>query len=444
MRRVKKEIDMNAHIENLKYEIIMENGNAVANISFTNLGYGDITAIKFNACGYNSFGDVVPVREKDKFFLVIQDIIIRKNQSVTNLKAKLPNPDMKKLDLEESQICYGDGSVISYEGNNRCIFELEEFDDQEQLSALHKLYDQNAKYRIREYEQGWICSCGRFNEHEKEECSLCGKNKIYTAQICSEDGLQKLVEDYKISEEKDREAREAEKKRKEKEAKKRNAIIGIAVIICIILIVPIQHGLKMGQRTTFDSEEEMKQAIQGTYTYYSESGSATRQLIISGDTCTKIWKDIDTIEMEITEWNPKEGTFHVLDDIIVTKDGDLIMGDELYEKGGYMSMKSSSSSSSSSYESGYSVLDITDLSWNNNSTYNVLTGKVKNTGNKTYYFVTVKGSFKDSSGNVLDTDSTYAVGSEGLAPGESSSFRLSVDRDYSISDCSVQVLNYDN
>lgn len=32
----------------------------------------------------------------------------------------------------------------------------------------------------------------------------------------------------------------------------------------------------------------------------------------------------------------------------------------------------------------------------------VCVGKVKNTGTKTYYYVEVKGSFKDSSGNVLD------------------------------------------
>lgn len=111
-----------------------------------------------------------------------------------------------------------------------------------------------------------------------------------------------------------------------------------------------------------------------------------------------------------------------------------------------MSTKYDYSSSYTSYtsESGYSVLDIYDLKWDNNSSYNVCAGKVKNTGEKTYYYVKVKGSFKDSSGNVLDTDWTYAVGSEGLAPGESSSFRLSVDKDRDIINCSVSILDFDN
>lgn len=158
MKSVEKIIDINAHIQDLGCEISVDNGNAIAKISFTNLGYGDITAIKFNACGYNSFGDVVSVNGNEKFFLIIQDVTIPKNQYVSDLKAKLPNVDIKKLDLEECQICYADGSVLSYEGNNNLTFELEEFDNPEELRALHKLYDINATYNPKEFEQGWICT----------------------------------------------------------------------------------------------------------------------------------------------------------------------------------------------------------------------------------------------------------------------------------------------
>ena len=67
------------------------------------------------------------------------------------------------------------------------------------------------------------------------------------------------------------------------------------------------------------------------------------------------------------------------------------------------------------------------------------TGSVTNSGSKTYDFIKLKGSFKDSSGNVVDTDWTYAVGSEGLAPGDTVTFRMSVDKDYSIKSCSVSI-----
>ena len=58
-------------------------------------------------------------------------------------------------------------------------------------------------------------------------------------------------------------------------------------------------------------------------------------------------------------------------------------------------------------------------------------------------FVKVKGTFEDSSGTVVDTDWTYVVGSEGLAPGETKSYRLSVPKDYTIRSCTVSILDYD-
>ena len=96
-----------------------------------------------------------------------------------------------------------------------------------------------------------------------------------------------------------------------------------------------------------------------------------------------------------------------------------------------------------SYESADSVLQISDTKVSSNSSYTICTGTLKNTGKKTYKFVEVKGSFKDSSGNVLDTDWTYAVGSEGLSPGESTTFRMSIDKNFKVTSCSVSLLDYD-
>ena len=444
MKSVEKIIDINAHIQDLECEISVDNGNAIAKISFINLGYGDITAIKFNACGYNSFGDVVPVNGNGKFFLIIQDITIHKNQYVSDLKAKLPNAAIKKLDLEECQICYADGSVLSYEGDDSFIFELEEFDNPEELRALHKLYDINATYKPKDFEQGWICTCGRFNKHDKGVCSLCGKVKSDTLKVCLEESRKKLVEDYKISEENDKAIREEERKKQEKEKTKKNIKIWTGVIIAIIFCCLIGHSITMSKRTTYESVEEMKEALEGTYTAYSDyNGEASKQIIIKNGQYRYVYKSLETDEYYIDiEFYPSKGKIHTFEDLIVTRNGDLDDGDTIFKRGGYMSMDNNSSYGNG-YESGYTALDVIDLEWNNNSSYTVCTGKVKNTGNSTDYYVEVKGAFKDSSGNVLDTDWTYAVGSEGLAPGESSSFRLSVDKDSDIADCSVSILDFE-
>ncbi len=72
--------------------------------------------------------------------------------------------------------------------------------------------------------------------------------------------------------------------------------------------------------------------------------------------------------------------------------------------------------------------------------YAVCTGTLTNYNSEySFRFIKVKGAFKSSSGTVIDTDWTYAVGSEWLQPYESKTFRLSVPYDYSISTCAVTV-----
>lgn len=100
------------------------------------------------------------------------------------------------------------------------------------------------------------------------------------------------------------------------------------------------------------------------------------------------------------------------------------------------------SSSSSSTSSATLDLKFSNIKITHNSLYTVVTGTVTNRGSRSYKFVTVKGAFKNSSGTVLDTDSTYAVGSEGLSSGESTTFRMSIDKNYSVTKCDVSIISY--
>ena len=97
-----------------------------------------------------------------------------------------------------------------------------------------------------------------------------------------------------------------------------------------------------------------------------------------------------------------------------------------------------------SEENAEDALKFSNIKVTNNRSYTVCTGKITNNGEKTYTFVKVKGKFETSSGTVIDTDWTYAVGAEGLAPGESTTFKMSVDKNSSIAKCSVEILDYDN
>lgn len=440
MKSLKRTYDINAHIENVVCDIDVKDGLAIAKISFVNLGYGDITAIKFIARGYNSFGDLVLVNGKENFWLIIQDVLVKKNSSLSDVKVNLPNSDIRKVELEESQICFADGKITKKDNKKEIEVDLEQFNDEKLVYAFRRLYGSDMRFKVKELEEGWICSCGRYNSNDEKQCSFCNAEKNVLLYRCSDEGVQNsLIELQKKEDDEKKEAEQkAEKLVAEKKAKAKKTII--ASIIGILISIPLIYLCVMGQRTTFESEKQMQDAVKGTYTYYKD-GDAFRQMKISGNKMTITWKYSGEMDYTIKEWNPQKGTFYTYEKIVVMNNGNLKVDGEIYEKGGYMSQDSDFSYYD--YERGYDVLDIYDLEWDNNSSYNVCVGKVKNTGKETYYFVEVKGTFEDSAGNVLDTDWTYVVGSEGLEPGESASFRLSVDRDYNIDNCTVRILEFD-
>lgn len=448
MEKEKMRIDVNAHITNVSCQVLTEDGKSKAIITFDNLGYGEITAVKFNAKGYNAFGDIVAISGNETFLMIIQDISIDKNSTATNIKVSLPSNEIKKIELVENQICFADERVITYEGKREIEFDVEKFSFEEQenleLNALRDVFDSTVKYNLLETENGWICSCGRYNSPNAEKCSLCGHLLEEVKTNLSENGRKAAVEKKIALDEQRKIEAEKQTEEKKKTAKKKKIQIAIASVIALFFIIIIGRAVVMSGRTTYASESAMKEALQGTYTYYSSSGNATQQIVISGDKATYKRKYGDDTETEVRKWDYKNGKIHTFEDLIVTDRGYLKDGDKIYKKGGYMSSYSSySGTSGSSYESVYSALKISGVSVKSNSSYTVCTGTITNNGKKTYKFVKIKGAFKNSSGSTIDTDWTYAVGSEGLAPGESKTFRMSVSKNYSISKCSVSIYDYD-
>lgn len=108
----------------------------------------------------------------------------------------------------------------------------------------------------------------------------------------------------------------------------------------------------------------------------------------------------------------------------------------------YTHLPSTANNSYYTPEKAEDVLSFSDIKVSSNSSYTICTATMTNNGRKTYTFIEVKGKFENSSGTTLDTDWTYAVGSEGLAPGESATLRLSVKKNYDIEKCDLKILDY--
>lgn len=83
----------------------------------------------------------------------------------------------------------------------------------------------------------------------------------------------------------------------------------------------------------------------------------------------------------------------------------------------------------------------TEVHFESNSSYTVCAGTVTNKSDNVHRFIQVKGEFMDEGGNTIDTAWTYACGDEGLRPGESSKFTMSVARDSRITN--VRCYTYD-
>lgn len=92
-----------------------------------------------------------------------------------------------------------------------------------------------------------------------------------------------------------------------------------------------------------------------------------------------------------------------------------------------------------------SDLKLTNINLNKGKSYSnyyYASGSLTNYSSKTVKYVKVKVLFKNSYGKTIDTDWTYAVGSEGLAPYETIKWECSVKKDYNITNVSAEVVDF--
>ncbi|MCD7032865.1 FxLYD domain-containing protein [Metabacillus sp. GX 13764] len=89
-------------------------------------------------------------------------------------------------------------------------------------------------------------------------------------------------------------------------------------------------------------------------------------------------------------------------------------------------------------------LKVMDVNYTSSEGYNYVSGAVKNNGDNTYTYVKLKVSYMDESGNVLDTDFTYADDGEGIMPDEEKSYQFMTRKreDVKYSKCTVRIVDF--
>lgn len=81
-------------------------------------------------------------------------------------------------------------------------------------------------------------------------------------------------------------------------------------------------------------------------------------------------------------------------------------------------------------------------SCSNSGNYFTVEGYVTNLSNRVLSFIKIRGDFTDENFNVQDTDYTYAIGSEGLAPNSKKSYDIMVPYNQSITKCKTVIVDY--
>lgn len=446
MKEVRKTFDFNAHIGNLEGPVQVVNGQPQVSVSFTNLNYGTITGLKLRARAFNSFDEPIQFGGgRESFQILLQDLNVPPQTPYVGRPINLPHPDIRKLVLGEEAVSLSDGQILPYQGpflQEAAVPVLDPVNPAD-LELLNYLRIQHPKAHNLPLDLGddWLCSCSQLNPKAMDQCMACGSTRDRQMFHYSEpqltQGLEKMRQDQVR---KANEQAEAERLASAK-AKKRNLLIAATVVAFLMGAYFFNHFQEMKGRQTFTTVEEMKTYLEGFWSYKTEYGSVVSIEFTSDDKAKWSLGVGVPIDYNVT-YNPKQGEVKRGATELVLKDNRLIEGKNEYTRGKLASYElTSPTSKDSAYESAYTALSIYGFV-THNTVFKQYQGTIKNNGSKTYSFVEVKASFQSLTGDVLDTDWTYAVGSEGLAPGETKTFTMSVPLNKRIDKASVSILDY--
>lgn len=284
---VTKSVDMNANILYLKNEIVADTSKTQARIEFRNMAYGTITAVKFEAKGYNVFGDEIQIDGKPTFDIVVQDLAIAPKK-YAKIESILPSRDIRKLDLKLKQVYYANGKIIDALPEDNVTYQVEELNGekgQQEKEAKAFLEKKNIEAICfpKKYGRKWICICGYLNNNTDVTCKNCGCRQVDVFETCTEDAVYDTLriqhEQEKVRQEQEKARLEAERVKREEEQQKQaeqekkrkkkvflmrsSGIIAIClVVIAGVLMYRNKYGLSKEESLVYEIAESNYKKIE--------------------------------------------------------------------------------------------------------------------------------------------------------------------------------------
>lgn len=474
----KKTVNLNAQIEDVQCALISNGSASAVRLRFRNASRRTVIAVRMRGSAKNAFGETVTSDTGADF---IVDFYGRTPPGEAGeMTSGLPSPTIRSIDLKWIKVSYEDGTIEDPLPPRIVEYEVPTFsdspEDQEYQKLLGARYHTPINNLAVEVTEGWVCTCGAFNDADDDACAQCGMRHADALKVSDPQAREAILAEKRQRdiEERDR-AEEAERVAERKLKRNKRIVWLVLVALCAILIIVKvstdrqraaekarqEREAYMKDVRVFSSAQEMQKAINGKYlkepyiksTYYYHP--TNEYLVINGDTATFTYVNTNqAVTDEVRDLIPEDGRFKIgYRQFKVNTDGSIT-----YTYSGFSDVYDRLSGSTEPLdvqamydeemakqrarsETAYTALTLTVTSVRNDGSYAVCEGKVTNNGVNSYRFIKVKGAFVDRGGTVLDTDWTYAVGSEGLAPGETSTFRLSVKANRSITDCKLSMYN---
>lgn len=233
----------------------------------------------------------------------------------------------------------------------------------------------------------------------------------------------------------------------------------LKIILITSFFLLFLTGFAFGNSDRKDFQENADKFVESYEKYSSSDDLLTQDInlkmcVISLARMVKIYEnssDQDTLNeylddriyadevQTVLDYNIEDNMEHKLEGALIEY---LLRDDNWLDNMNDSYSEKSENQSAEETDTGTEDLEVIELAAEFTADSCVCTGKVKNKGNRTYYFVKVKVRYKDSNAEVLDTNTGYAAGEEGLEPGEASSFRISVPYDERIGKVSASVYDY--
>ncbi|MFE4711223.1 hypothetical protein ACFRAM_10145 [Paenibacillus sp. NPDC056722] len=236
-------VNIECPVECLDYDLYesRSTGKIYCSLMFNNLSSRTVKGLKIIIYCYDQFGD--PVEDERNTFeckIEFKDGLPPSFRQFTDKKLELAvDQNTRKIEVDIVKILFDDNSMWNNDTSSSEKIELVKVGDPKLLAFVQARAGDDAKYLANEFDERWICICGRLNVGDHLTCKRCRRNKENVLTDYKEE--ETIIRNLRVFEEekakKQMEEREKNEQQLKRNKEKQKRIIKNSSYIAAILLV---------------------------------------------------------------------------------------------------------------------------------------------------------------------------------------------------------------